>query len=150
MDEFDKRLLRIVQQDGALGSAELGERIGLSAMPAWRRLKRLQEAQVIRATVALLDRRKVGYDVTAFVMLRTRQHDKNWFARLQRFVEAEAAVMEFHRMSGEVDFMLRVALRDLDDYRAFYNRLTETIDLLDVSTSFAFETLKETTAVPIG
>ena len=150
MDEIDKKILQIVQIQGGLAAAELGERVGLSAMPAWRRLKRLTDSGVIARTVALLDKRSAGFSMTAFVMLRTSQHDKSWFARLSGFVAQEPAVVEFHRMSGEIDFMLKVVLRDMDDYKALYNRLTAAVDLLDVSTSFAFETLKETTALPVG
>ncbi len=150
MDDFDKRILHIIQSEGALSAAELGERIGLSAMPAWRRLRRLIESGMITKTVALVDKRLAGFSITAFVMLRTRQHDKSWFARLRNFVDREPAVMEFHRMSGEIDFMLKVVLRGMDDYKAFYDRLIAAIDLLDVSSSFAFETLKETTALPVA
>ncbi len=149
MDEFDKKILRAVQIDGAISTAELGAQVGLSGMPVWRRFRRLKDSGIIARTVTLLDKRKTGFSVTAFVMLRTRQHDKAWFARLAGFVDRESAVVEFHRMSGEIDFMLKVVLRGMDDYKAFYDRLTTTIDLLDVSTAFAFETLKETTALPI-
>lgn len=149
MDEFDKKILRLIQQNGGLSTSDLGERVGLSAMPVWRRLKRFQTEGFIKATVSLLNRKKVGISVTAFVMLRTRQHDKEWFSRLLRFVETETSIIEFHRMSGEIDFMLRVVLRDMDDYREFYNKLIGSVDLLDVSTSFAFETLKETTEIPV-
>jgi Lrp/AsnC family transcriptional regulator len=149
MDKIDKTILREIQADGTLSASALGERIGLSAMPAWRRLRRLTETGVVTRTVALLDRRSLGLSTTAFVMLRTRQHDKSWFKRLNDFVKREPAVMEFHRMSGEIDFMLKVVLRSMDDYKVFYDRLTSAVDLLDVSTAFAFETLKETTALPV-
>jgi Lrp/AsnC family transcriptional regulator len=150
MDEFDKRILRAVQENGLLTAAELGERAGLTAMPAWRRLKRLRELGVVRETVALLDPRAVGLTLTAFVMLRTRQHDAAWFAKLERFAANEPSVVEFHRMSGEIDFMMKVVLRDMDDYRDIYRRLTAAVDLLDVATSFAFETLKDTARLPVA
>lgn len=135
--------------DGTLSASDLGERVGLSAMPAWRRMKRLTEAGIITRVVALLDKRAAGFSTTAFVMLRTRQHDKAWFERLQDFVKEESAVVEFYRMSGEIDFMLKVVLRSMDDYKSFYNRLVSAVDLLDVSTAFAFETFKETTVLPV-
>lgn len=149
MDQIDKRILRVVQKDGGLSANDLGERVGLTAMPAWRRLRKLQEDGTIVRTVSLLDRRRVGLPITAFVMLRTQQHDKRWFAKLAKFVDTEPCVVEFHRMSGQIDFMLKIVLTDMDGYKAFYNRLVGAVDLLDVSTAFAFETLKETTALPV-
>ena len=89
MDEFDKKILRVVQVQGDLSTAELGAQVGLSGMPVWRRFRRLKEIGLIARTVALLDKRKTGFSVTAFVMLRTRQHDKAWFARLAGFVERD-------------------------------------------------------------
>ncbi|SNT32558.1 Lrp/AsnC family transcriptional regulator [Tardiphaga sp. OK246] len=150
MDEMDKKILRILQDEGDLTVAELGTRVGLSQMPAWRRLRRLKETGVISRIVAIVDKRLVGYTTIAFVMLRTRQHDKAWFAKLRTFVERETIVVEFHRLSGEIDFLLKVVLRDMDDYRGFYDRLTSAVELLDVSTAFAFEGLKEQTRVPIS
>jgi Lrp/AsnC family transcriptional regulator len=111
MDRLDKKLLQIVQVDGALTASELGERIGLSAMPTWRWLRRLTESGVIARTVTLPDKRCAGFSTTAFVMLRTRQREKGWFSHLSKFVKHEPAAVEFHRVSGENDFMLKVALR---------------------------------------
>ena len=149
MDDIDKRILRELQGDAGLSTAELGERVGLTSMPVWRRIQRLDEQGLIRGKVTLLDREALGYQIIAFMMLRTSQHDPAWFDRLSGFVERERPVIEFHRMSGQIDFMLKVMLRDMEDYRDFYKRLIEAVELLDVSTSFAFETLKETTELPL-
>lgn len=149
MDDIDKRILRELQRDANLSAAEVGERVGLTSMPVWRRIQRLGALGLIRGKVTLLDRDALGYQIVAFMMLRTSQHDPDWFGRLSGFVEREQAVVEFHRMSGQIDFMLKVLLRDMEDYRDFYKRLIEAVELLDVSTSFAFETLKETTELPL-
>lgn len=149
MDNHDKKILRILQNDSSFSTAEIGEKVGLSSMPVWRRIQRATKTGIVKRTVALLDRKAVGYPILAFVMLRTNQHDREWFDRLLAFVEKEAAIVEFHRMSGVTDFMLKVVLADMEDYRDFYNRMIDEVRFLDVSTSFAFETLKETTALPL-
>lgn len=149
MDDIDKRILRELQRDAGLSAAEVGERVGLTSMPVWRRMQRLSEMGMIRGKVTLLDREALGFQIIAYMMLRTSQHDPEWFSRLSGFVEQEGAVVEFHRMSGQIDFMLKVLLRDMEDYRDFYKRLIEAVELLDVSTSFAFETLKESTEIPL-
>lgn len=149
LDGFDKKILRLLQEDASLSLAELAHRVGLSQMPVWRRVKRLEDAGVIRKRVALVDPRAVNAGVTAFVMLKTSHHDADWFERFSTAVAAMPEVMEFHRLSGSVDFLLRVALPDLDGYRDFYKRLIGAVDFVDVSTAFAFEAIKQTTALPL-
>lgn len=149
MDDLDKKILRVVQRDGALSTAEIGQKVGLTAMPVWRRLQKMKEQGVIKGTVTLVDRTSVEQSLTAIVMLRTSRHDIEWFEQLAAFVEREDAVVEFHRMSGEIDFLLKVLLSDMNDYRDFYTRMIESVSFMDVSTSFAFEAIKETTEVPV-
>jgi Lrp/AsnC family transcriptional regulator len=149
MEMKDKLILQLLQTDASLSAEQIGDQVGLSAMATWRRIKRMEDERFITQRVVLLDAQKTGRPVIAFVHLRSRQHGKEWFQNLAQAVEQMPEVQEFYRMSGEIDFLLKVRLRDLDDYRHFYNALTSKIDLLDVSTSFAFETLKYSTAIPL-
>lgn len=150
MDAIDAKILREVQRNGSLSTTEIGRRVGLSAMPVWRRLKRMRDEGTIRRTVTLVEPKAVGLSLTAYVMLRTNRHDAEWFEDLERFCAGEDAIVEFHRLSGEIDFLLKVLLADMDDYQRFYRRMIEAVRFMDVSTTFAFEAVKQTTEVPVG
>ena len=148
LDATDRRLLAILQEDATLSIAELAERVGLSQTPCWKRIKRLQDTGVIVARVALLDREALDLPLVVFVSIKTSQHDEGW---LEAFKKASALpeVVEFYRMSGEVDYLLKVVVRDIAAYDRFYKRLIATAPLTDVSSSFAMEQIKFTTALPI-
>jgi Lrp/AsnC family transcriptional regulator len=149
IDDFDKKILTILQENAAGSNAEIAERIGLSPTPCWRRIRNLEEAGVIRKRVALLDRQKLNAGVTVFVAVRTNQHNQEWLERFAEVVDSIPEVVEFYRMAGEVDYLLRVVVPDIAAYDGVYKRLIEKIDLYDVSSSFAMEELKYTTAVPL-
>src|SRR5499425_3592544 len=150
MDEFDKKILTILQEDAARPVAEIAKQVGLSSTPCWRRIRLLEEAGVIRGRVALLDRDKLNLGVTVFVAVRTNQHNQDWLERFARAVEGIPEVVEFYRMAGDVDYLLRVVVPDIAAYDGVYKRLIERIDLFDVSSTFAMEQLKYTTAVPLN
>ena len=149
IDEFDRKILAALQEDAGLSNAEIAERVGLSLTPCWRRIRNLEEAGVIRRRVALLDRRKLNVGVTVFVAVRTNQHTQAWLERFARAVDGIPEVVEFYRMAGDTDYLLRVVVPDIAAYDGVYKRLIEKIDLTDVSSSFAMEELKYTTAVPL-
>ena len=149
MDEFDKRILSCLQADSRLSLAELAERVGLSTTPCWRRVQRLQADGVIRAHVALLDRQALNLGVTVFVAIRTNQHNAAWLERFAKVVGAIPEVVEFYRMSGDIDYLLRVVVPDIAGYDAVYKRLIRGTELFDVSSSFAMEQIKYTTALPL-
>lgn len=149
MDEFDRKILAILQDDASGSNTEIAERIGLSPTPCWRRIRNLEEAGIIRKRVALLDRRKLNAGVTVFVSVRTNQHNQDWLDRFARVVDSIPEVVEFYRMAGDVDYLLRVVVPDIAAYDSVYKRLIERIELYDVSSSFAMEELKYTTAVPL-
>jgi Lrp/AsnC family transcriptional regulator len=149
-DAFDKKILTILQEDAGLSNAEVAQRVGLSPTPCWRRIRALEEAGIIRRRDALLERRKLNIGVTVFVAVRTNQHNQEWLERFARAVDSIPEVVEFYRMAGEVDYLLRVVVPDIAAYDQVYKRLIEQIDLYDVSSSFAMEELKYTTAVPLG
>jgi Lrp/AsnC family transcriptional regulator len=149
LDDFDKRILTILQEDAGRPVAEVAKQVGLSPTPCWRRIRLLEEAGVIRGRVALLDRRKLNVGVTVFVAVRTNQHSQDWLERFARAVESIPEVVELYRMAGDVDYLLRVVVPDIAAYDGVYKRLIEKIDLTDVSSSFAMEEMKYTTAVPL-
>ena len=149
IDTFDKKILTALQENAGLSNAEVAQRVGLSPTPCWRRIRALEEAGIIRRRVALLDRRKLNIGVTVFVAVRTNQHNQEWLERFAQAVEGIPEVVEFYRMAGEVDYLLRVVVPDIAAYDQVYKRLIEQIDLHDVSSSFAMEEMKYTTAVPL-
>ncbi len=150
MDETDRRILACLQEDATMPVAEIARRVGLSSTPCWRRIQKLEEEKVIRARVALLDSRKLNVGVTVFVSIRTNRHSLEWLERFARAVDELPEVVEFYRMSGDVDYLLRVVVPDIDAYDRFYKRLIAKIELSDVSSSFAMEQIKYTTKLPLS
>ena len=149
MDKIDHRILEILQHDGSLGAAEISERLGLSTDVCWRRIQRLQTRGVIVRTVALLDARSVNVGTTAFVTMKTASHSAAWYDRFVETVRQIPEITEIYRMSGDVDYLLRVVVPDIDAYDAVYKRLISACEFLDVSASFALETIKYTTQLPL-
>jgi len=149
MDEFDRKILTCLQADATLPVAEVAERVGLSTSPCWRRIQKLEEQGVIERRVALLDAQKLNVGVTVFVSVRTNQHSMEWAEKFCRAVAEIPEVVEFYRMSGAVDYLLRVVVPDIAAYDAVYKRLIRVADLYDVSSAFAMGRLKYTTALPV-
>ncbi len=148
-DAIDKALLRSLQKDASRPVAELAELVHLSVNACWRRIKRFEEQGVIRARVALLNPEKLGLQLTAFVSVKTNQHNPEWLAAFARGVEAIPEVVEFYRLSGDIDYLLKIRLRDINDYDRVYKALIATAPIADVSSSFTMEEMKYTTAIPV-
>ncbi|ERL50624.1 Lrp/AsnC family transcriptional regulator [Halomonas huangheensis] len=150
LDRYDRQLLRLLQQDASQSVKQLAEAVNLSTTPCWKRLKRLADEGYIRARVALLDPEKLGLGLSVFVQVKTQRHNNAWLEDFARKVMSFEEVVEFYRMSGEWDYMLRVVVRDIAAYDAFYKRLIASVDgLSDISSNFAMEQIKNTTALPI-
>jgi Lrp/AsnC family transcriptional regulator len=149
MDIIDRKLLELLQQDATMPVAELAQRVNLSQTPCWKRVQRLKDTGVIRGQVALCDARKLGVGTTVFVAVRTNEHTEAWAALFTRAVEAIPEVVEAYRMSGETDYLLRVVVSDIGDYDRIYKQLIAAVPLHDVSSSFAMEQLKYSTALPV-
>ena len=149
MDRIDKKILACVQEDATLPVAQIAERVGLSTTPCWRRIQKLERDGVIRARVALLDRNHLNLRVDVFVAIRTNQHNTQWLEKFARTATDFPEVLEFYRMSGEIDYLMRVVVPDIAAYDRFYRRLIRKVDISDVSSSFAMERLKYTTALPL-
>ena len=150
MDKLDKKILEQLQKNGGLTAAELADRIGLSKAPCWRRIKRLEEEGVIKQIVALLDARSLNLGTTVFVTLKTGNHSEAWFDKFVKAVRDIPEVTEIHRMSGDVDYLMRIVVPDIDAYDVVYKRLIASCEFQDVSASFALETIKYTTALPLN
>ena len=150
MDAIDRKILAVVQEDASLSVAEIGQRVGLSSTPCWKRLQKLEAEGVITGRVALIDPEKIGLGITVFVSVETGDHSQDWLTKFAALVSAMPEVMEFYRMAGDVDYMLRVVVRDMQSYDAFYKKLIAAIPLKNVTSRFAMERVKSTTALPIG
>lgn len=149
MDKLDRKILDVLQKDASLTATEIAERVGLSKAPCWRRIQRLRETGVIRRTVALLDARALNVGTTVFVTIKAPSHSAAWFEKFSKLVRELPEVTELHRMSGDVDYLLRIVVPDIAGYDAVYKKLIAGVEMLDVSASFSLETLKSTTALPL-
>ncbi len=150
IDAVDRKILALLQSDAALTIQELSRRVNLSTTPCWRRVRRLEQAGVILRRVTLLDPEKIGVGVTVFVRVKTRHHNMEWYKQFARAVAAIPEIIEFHRMSGDIDYLLKIVVPDIAGYDAVYKRLISAVDLEDVSSTFALERIKSTTALPLG
>jgi Lrp/AsnC family transcriptional regulator len=149
LDSIDWAILRELQNDASLPVHEVGERVGLSHNACWRRIRRLDESGIIARRVALVDADKLGLATTVFVAIRTNRHDPAWLEAFGQGVAGIDEIIECHRMAGEVDYLLKLAVRDIAHYDRIYRKLIAAIpDLADVSSSFSMERLKSTTALP--
>jgi len=150
MDKIDRKILEIIQEDASLALTEIAKRVGLSSTPCWRRLQRLESEGVIRRRVTLLDPVKLNVGVTVFVAVRTDQHNIDWASRFEAAVRQIPEVVEFFRMSGDTDYLLKVVVPDINSYDGVYKRLISKVNIADVSSSFALERLKDTTVLPLN
>lgn len=149
LDAIDRRILRELQKDATIPIAELAQVVGLSQTPCWKRIKRLTDAGIITSRVALLDRTKLDLGLAVFVSVRTNRHDQEWLDAFAGAAAGMPEVVEFYRLSGDTDYLLKVLVRDIAAYDAFYKRLIAAVPLSDVSSAFAMEQIKSTTALPV-
>lgn len=149
MDHIDREILQALQIDASRSVREIGELVGLSSTPCWRRIKNLEEAGVIERRVVLVNPNHVNLGVAALVMIRTNEHNKDWVTRFMAGIERLPEVVEAYRTSGEIDYLLKVRVPDIAAYDEFYKRLIQEVDLYDVRTTFVMEEIKHTTALPL-
>ncbi|MDP6755995.1 MAG: Lrp/AsnC family transcriptional regulator [Candidatus Marinimicrobia bacterium] len=150
MDDIDRKILSELQQDGTLSVTEIADRVGLSTSPCWRRIQILEETGVISKRVALLNAEKLNVGVTVFVRVKTNQHSYDWLENFAKEIERIDEVVEFYRMSGDIDYLLRVVVPDIEGFDDVYKRLISIADLADVSSNFAMEKIKYTTSLPLA
>lgn len=149
LDKIDRKILTILQRDATMPVAEIGRKVGLSTTPCWRRIQKMEEDGVIQRRVAVLDPTKVNAGVTVFVSVKTNEHNEAWMRKFAAVVDEFPEVVEFYRMSGDVDYLMRVVVPDIGAYDTFYKRMIGKIALTDVSSAFAMGQIKYTTAVPL-
>lgn len=150
LDRIDKKILSILQRDATIPVSEIARKVGLSTTPCWRRIQKMEEDKVIVSRVAILDPIKVNAPVSVFVAIKTKEHSDTWLRSFSNVIADFPEVVEFYRMSGEVDYLLRVVVADIAAYDDFYRRLIAKISLNDVSSSFSMEQIKYTTALPLN
>ena len=149
MDQTDAKILDILQTNASLSTAEVADQVGIDEQVCADRIQRLEDEGVLLEQVALVDARKVGANMTAFVAITTPEHSTEWLEEFHATVANLPEVVEFYRMSGQVDYLLRVVVPDIDAYDAFYKKLIASTKLKDVSSTFAIEQIKFTSKLPV-
>jgi Lrp/AsnC family transcriptional regulator len=149
MDAIDRKILTVLQEDASLSVADIGNRVGLSSTPCWKRIQRLEADGVILKRVALVDQERIGLGITVFASVETGDHSQEWLDHFAKTVGAMPEVLEFYRMAGDIDYMLRVVVPDMATYDSFYKRLIAAVPLKNVTSRFAMEKIKSTTSLPI-
>ena len=149
LDDIDRKILKALQKDASVSMDGLADQIGLSRNACWRRAKALEASGFIRNRVALVDAAKVGCGLSVFVLIKTSQHDIEWLDRFERAVTSMAEIMGAHRMTGDLDYILRVRVGSVEEYDAFYQRLISKIPIANISASFVIDDIKDTTEVPL-
>jgi len=149
MDAIDRKIISILQENAETPIQAIADVVNLSTTPCWRRVQKLKEQGVIKKQVALCDPAMLNVGVTVFISIRTNQHSQTWLNKFANHVKDIPEVIEFYRMSGDVDYLIRVVVPDISAYDAVYKKLIRIADLHDVSSSFAMEQIKYTTALPV-
>jgi Lrp/AsnC family transcriptional regulator len=149
MDDIDRLLLEMLQQDATLSIAQMAERVGLSPTPCWKRIQKLEARGVITRRVAVLEPERIGVGLSVLVSIEAGEHTPDWLERFSSAVADIPEVMEVYRMAGDVDYMLRVAVADMAEYDRFYKRLIAVAPMKNVTSRFAMERIKHTTAYPL-
>lgn len=149
MDRYDKLILELLQEDAEISLTDIAEKVNLTKNPCWRRIQKLQEAGIIRKKVSLLDAQKLNLGVTVFVNINTNQHTAEWFDKFAEVVRNIPEIIEFYRMSGNVDYMLKVVVPSIQAYDVVYKKLIKRVDIFNVDSYFAMEEMKNTTALPL-
>lgn len=149
LDNYDKKILALLQEDADLSLIDIAEKVNLTKNPCWRRIQKLQEAGIIKKKVALLDAPKLNLGVTVFVNINTNQHNVEWLEKFSKVVDDIPEIIEFYRMSGNVDYMLKIVVPSIQDYDTVYKKLIKRVAIYNVDSYFAMEEMKNTTALPL-
>ncbi len=150
LDHFDHALLEALQRDSSQSQRALADRIGLSQNACWRRLKALERSGIIRKRTVVIDREQLGAELVVFAMIKTRHHSANWLDRFRRHVSSIPEVIDFHRIGGDYDYLLKIITRNMASYDDVYKRLIERVELEAVTSYFAMETIEEQRPIPLG
>ena len=150
MDDIDKKILSLLQVNADIPVAELSKKVNLSSTPCWLRINKLYKQGYIKKKIVVIDRAKINLSTVAFVQIRTSQHNMAWSKKFVEGVKEMDEVVEFYRLSGTTDYLLKVLVPSIDKFDEFYKKLTDKIDLSDVTTSFAMEEIKQTSNLPLN
>jgi Lrp/AsnC family transcriptional regulator len=148
LDRLDREILRLITVDASMSLADIAERVGLTATPCWKRIRRMEQDGIILRRVAVLDPAKVGLGVSVFVAIETADHSADWLARFAKVIETTPEIVDAWRMSGDVDYLLHVVVSDIAAYDAFYRKLIAAVPLRNVSSRFSMERMKAA-ALPV-
>jgi Lrp/AsnC family transcriptional regulator len=149
LDDLDRNILAILQEDCSLPLDEIARRVGASKTPVWNRIRKMKAAGVIKAEVAVLDPEALGFESCFFVLIRTSQHDADWLARFLKAVQERPEVLEAHRLAGDIDYILKVRVENARAYDAFYRALIKEVSIFNVTSTLSMEEIKNTTALPL-
>ena len=149
MDKIDVKILKLLQRDCNLPISEIAQKVGLSTSPCWKRISKLRETGIIKQQLSILDAAKLGFGLTAYVSIKTGEHSGAWLNEFSKTVTDMPEVMEFHRMAGDVDYMLKVIVADIESFDKFYKRLIGSSAINEVTSRFSMEKIKETTELPL-
>ena len=149
LDDTDRKILSVLQDDATLPLEEIATRVGASRTPVWNRIRKLRDQGVIRGQVALLDAEALGLEACFFVLIRTTEHDADWAARFLAAVRSRPEVIEAHRLAGDIDYILKVMVRNARAYDRFYQSLISEIRIQNVTALLSMEEMKATSALPI-
>ena len=148
LENLDKAILRALQQDSSLSQRELAEKVGLSQNSCWRRLTRLREQKIIKGQTVRLDMTAVGLSLTVFVMVRTRHHSAEWLKTFRKSVLEIDNVIDFYRIAGDYDYMIKIVARDMNDFDQIYQRIISQTELETVTSYIAMEAIADGRNVP--
>jgi Lrp/AsnC family transcriptional regulator len=149
LDDLDRKILTLLQQDASLSLDEIARRLNASKTPVWNRIRKMREAGVITAQVALIDPERIGLEACFFVLIRTAQHDSNWLERFLKVVKARPEVLEAHRLAGDIDYILKVRVPNARAFDTFYQSLIREVSIFNVTSSLSMEEIKNTTVLPL-
>ena len=149
LNDIDKKILSVLQENADIPIAELSKKVNLSATPCWARINKLYKQGYIVKKVAVVDRVKLNLNVVAYVQVKTSNHNMEWARLFVKVINDMDEVVEFYRLSGSIDYLLKVLVPSIEKYDEFYKKLTDKIDLTDVSTSFSMEEIKQTSTLPL-
>ena len=150
LDDLDRNILVLLQEDAALPLDEIARRVGASKTPVWNRIRKMRASGLIKAEVAILDPEKIGLESCFFVLIRTSQHDAEWLDRFLKAVQSRPEVLEAHRLAGEIDYILKVRVPNARAYDAFYRALIKEVSIFNVTSVLSMEEIKSTTALPVA
>jgi Lrp/AsnC family transcriptional regulator len=149
LNDIDKRILSVLQENADLPISELSKKVNLSATPCWARINKLYKQVFNTKKVAVVDRLKLNLNVVAFVQIKTSNHNMEWARKFVKAISDMPEVIEFYRLSGSIDYLLKVLVPSIEKYDEFYKKLTDKVDLTDVSSSFSMEEIKQTSSLPL-